>query len=195
MTFDLSNGYGDSVATNRYQLPAGGYVCKIFRSIGTKSKQGRPMIVLHLDIAEGKFAGYFARQTDWLRQKYNPATDWAFNGKRYQVIFDKTGQKPEWGLVQTLEAVRKSNPDFAFDSKAFDPETLTGKLIGMVFGVVSYPRRNGSIGTNTAPIRAYSIDDIRAGNFEVPTPSTIPENKPTNFAFGGQPVDDEDVPF
>lgn len=192
MTFDLSNAGYDVVVGTRYQLPAGGYVCKIVRSIETKSKQGKTMIVLHLDIAEGKFAGYFARQRDWLR-KYNPVIDWPSNGKCFQPVFDRTGKNINYFFVQTLEAVRKSNPDFPFNPKAFDPETLTGKLIGMVFGVDYYKRKDGTNVATVKPKYAYSVDDIRAGRFKIP--ETPPAPPVEDFTFGKVPVNDEDVPF
>ena len=49
--------------TGEYKkLPAGGYVCSIVRAECTKSKNGKEMLKLAIDIAEGEYKDFYLNQ-------------------------------------------------------------------------------------------------------------------------------------
>ena len=182
-------------------LPAGGYVCKIFRPNIIPSKNSKQMIVLCLDIAEGEFANYFSESTKRQRT-FDAARIWDNSGIYRQLLKDDSGLIHRFckGLLLLIE---KCNPSYTVNASAFDINTLDGKFIGMVFAEEHYQKRDGSTGVRVVPRTPKTLEDIRNGNFKIPAPvnnnssAVKPETKSptTDFTFGGKPVNDEDVPF
>ena len=196
ITFDETDWKSTTAADvsgNFNHLPAAGYVCKIVNAKITNSKAGNPMIVLDLDIAEGKFVGYF--KTTQARFKNDK---WSNDAVIRQVLRDKNGGvAPRFkGLIAVIE---KSNPDFAFNPREFDTDKLRGQLIGCVFGAKEYRRKNGEIGVKAVAKFVCTIEHIRSGNFKIPDLEEISES---NTETGGtakgsaaNTIDLEDPPF
>ena len=78
--FQTTQGFGDYTP-----LPAGGYICRIMGVEETKSKSGRDMIKVSLDIAEGEFKNRFAEA--W---KADTRADKKWGCIANQLVYDTT---------------------------------------------------------------------------------------------------------
>lgn len=140
-------------------LPAGGYVCKIISANEEESSQGRPVLVVAFDIAEGTEAGRFQREfnADTRENKkwpnsgvYRQPTEKAdgtcnpfFKGLMTSIEESNSGWKPVWG------------ENFC--------GALQNKMVGMVFGREQYRKQNGELAWSTKARFVRSVDIIRAG--------------------------------
>lgn len=167
------------------RLPAGGYVCIVTSTEKRNSKNGKPMLVLKLDIAEGKYAKFYANV-----QK-PPCI--------FRTIHDKDGKLSPFfkGLLENFE---KSNSDLKIELPYFDETKLNNKKIGVIFGEEEY-LSNGEIKTSIKPVRTTTVENIRNGKFKVPELKKInPADKPTTNGdidkdFAENEVDDIPLPW
>ena len=159
-------------------LPAGGYVCKIVDSILNDDREaGKENIELHVDIAEGEFAGYFQN----LEDRYG------FWGLRGWMSF-KESQIGKF--QQTCVALCNSNPGLAFDPLHGDADVddLKGKQIGVVIRKEEYQHSSGDIREKDTVYFFTEIDKIRKGKFKVPEVKKLAQD---NFV----PANDEEIPY
>lgn len=126
-------------------LEPGGYVCTIMKVEETESSTHKPMLKIHLDIAEGANRGYFAAQ-------YKSDTR---DNKRWgctvnQLTEDNEGNCSR-GLKTFIESVTASN-------KGFDPNTIwgeqfaecfKGKRVGGLFRKEQYENNKGELKWST----------------------------------------------
>lgn len=197
----LDHGYNDVNAAmpgEFVQLPAGGYVCKVFNAEITKSQKGNLMLVLFIDVAEGDFQGHFKAAADRVKN-FDPSKQWDNSGIYRQLLFADGGKIAPFfkGLLTCLE---KSNPNLKLNLANFETSVLRGCLCGFVFASEEYTKKNGDIGTRTFAKFPRSVDDIREGKFTVPELKKLQNNSaPANTAakddWGGTPVDPDDTPF
>lgn len=167
------------------RLPAGGYVCIVLFAQVKNTKNGKPMLVLSLDIAEGKYAKFYANVDN-----YSP--------RIFRTIHDKDGKVSPFfkGLLDNFE---QSNSDLKIEFPYFDETKLKNKKIGVIFGEEEY-LSNGEVKTSIKPVRTTTVENIRNGKFKVPEPKKLnPADKPTTGKidedFAGEPVDDIPLPF
>lgn len=179
-------------------LPADGYVCKIMRMSEAESKAGNQMVVLSLDIAEGEFKDHFMNQ-----YKADTKEDKKWRCKFYQLTLNKDGNT-NGGFKNLVESVKESNPGFEPKWGEGFCESFNGKLVGMVFGNEEYRKNDGSIGNSVKPIKAKNIDDIRSGNYVVPTDKKLNDsgfNRPIasnpmeGIPKGFEMIEEDDIPF
>ncbi|MBR4383603.1 MAG: DUF669 domain-containing protein [Selenomonadaceae bacterium] len=188
------------VSGNFTRLPAGGYICKIVTATIEKSKAGNMMLVLNLDIAEGKYANYFKNTQARFKN-----SKWSGDAIVRQVLRGRDGGvEPRFkGLIVTIE---KSNSDFAFNPRAFEPENLQGLLVGCIFGGKEFRHNDGAIGVKAVAKFVRTVDDIRSGNFKLPELQKLGDEPATetgrqqaktadSSATDGNTVDLEDPPF
>ena len=179
------------------KLAPGGYVCNIVRTELVKSKSGRDMLNVFIDIAEGARAGYFRKDLEH-RRKFKPDCQWSPNGTYYQLLFDTDGYVTPF-FKWFVESVEKSNRGFQINPTEFYGNEFTGRLCGFTFGEEEYLKRNGDVGTNIKPKIPLPVDDIKAGNFQIPELTKLKADapKPSSMAnaFSGEPIDDGDTPF
>ena len=70
--------------TGEYKkLPAGGYVCSIVRAECTKSKNGKEMLKLAIDIAEGEYKDFYLNQ--YLQEQERNKEQAKWRGSYYQL--------------------------------------------------------------------------------------------------------------
>lgn len=153
-------GYNEvSESNGDYQkLPAGGYVCRII-NVELGERNGRPQIRIAVDIAEGEYAGYFARQN---RDK------WSKSAVFTRYIYDESEKHITSALKSLLANIERSNADFALDDLTrFNENSLVGKLCGFTFGEREY-EHNEKIYTTTEVKFPTTVDKIRSGNFKTP---------------------------
>lgn len=185
----------------------GAYHCVITAVSSGKSRVGNNMIVLELDIADGQYAGAYSSS------QYPPRL-FLVTG-----IDDKgevSDQKALSRFEGSINAIEKSNPNYELDwdetTKNFDYKTLLGKHCCVAFGESERYGKDGRIYTDIKPRWLRSLDALREGRVETPSPEKV---KPgtgvggvgasggagtdgdtnTKFANIGEPVSEDDTPF
>ena len=189
-------GYDEAQAiTGDYQsLPSGGYICRIKRASEQVTRNGKQMLVLAVDIAEGDYTGYFQKIFD---ANANKDKKWP-NGSTYRQLTEGKSMDFFKGMVTCIE---KSNPGYVgFDANDnLDEGQLSGKLIGCVFGREQYPKDNGGLAFATKIVQIRSVEAIKAG-VEPPEDKLLSPQQ-TSKSSGSMGLgteidfDDDDVPF
>lgn len=172
-------------STDFKRLVPGGY---IVRFEGVKEVTDKEYFECVYDIVEGEFKGFYA--DEWGKAHPFAHTHRASYKERAQGLFKSF-----------LSCIDKSNPRSKLVDKAqtagIEPADLQGKLVGAVIGEEQYIGNDGSDKTRLI-IRSFkSVDDIRSGNFQVPSPKKA---KTSNTA---EDLDDprkdfiaaDDIPF
>ena len=167
------------------QLPAGGYVCRIV-NVELGERNNRPQIRVAIDIAEGEYAGHFAKQN---RDK------WSNSAIFTRYIYDENEKFITPALKSLLANVERSNDNFTADLqnnlRRFDQNTLVGKLCGFTFGEREY-EYNERIYTTTEVKFPKAVSKIRSGDFEVPPLQRLEAAYPPPSK---NDIDFSDVPF
>jgi len=153
------------------QVPPGGYIMRIVNVEIKKTKTGKEMMVLNLDIAEGEYANYF---TDRFLEdsKNNPVSNWKC---RYYQLTSGSSVGFFKGMIKSIE---KSNDGYLFD---FDESKLTWKLVGGLLQKEKYIDLNGAARvekTTTKCVALRAVQTIKDGKFTLPEPSDAPIKKP-----------------
>lgn len=182
-------------ATERQQLPKGGYVCKIMNAevVECNGRNGTfEMLEIALDIVEGEYKDFYIND---FRQ--NPEVDKKWKGTyRLFVPKDDGSEKDEWTkskLKAATDAIEESNSGYHWD---WDESGLKGKTIGAIFRSEEYDF-NGHQGFATRCFKLVPIESIRAGKFKVPEDKLLEKkSSPINpNDFTEVPVDESDLPF
>lgn len=176
------------------KLELGGHICEIKEVKETKSKNGKDMLVISLDIAEGAQKGYYAKL---YRESTRENKKWGC--VVYQLIEDNEGNTNK-GLKTFIEAVKKSNPGFD-ENKIWDCADLNtifkGKRVGGVFGREQYKNMNGELRWSTKCTQFRDIETIKKG-VEVPEDKYLPGQnlavKVDDSDFD-EIISDDDLPF
>lgn len=195
MDYDTTRGYdGNSTP----QLTCGGHICRIQAVRLEQSRNGREMLVVAFDIAEGgEFDGYFKARHDRARS-FSMTAKWP--GVFRTTILNAEGRTNGFfkGLI---EAVEESNPGYSFKATNGDEQSLRGKLVGFNFGEEEYEPQNspGEIRTAVKPAYAISVSKVREGVTPPPRkPLSGGSQRPAAAAVESPsftPVDDDDLPF
>lgn len=180
----------DNVApiTGEYEkLEAGGYICKIVSAKEEKSKSGKRMLVLALDILDGDKKDYFKKRFD---ENTSPDKKWSAGAIYRQMLEGEKAAGFLKGLMTSLEA---SNDGFKWN---WDEKKLKDLKCGAIFGEEEYEKMDGSIGTSTKVKFIRTIKAIQDGNFKVPELKKLP---PKGEAFedfvNSVTSDNKDLPF
>lgn len=169
--------------------PADGYVCKIVDAILNDDPQaGRFNIELHVDIAEGKFAGYYQQLED----------RFGFWGLKGYMSF-KESQLPRF--QQTCAALCNCNPGLVFNPFApggADIDSLKGKAVGVVIGKEEYESKSGDVREKNVVSYFTETDRIKNKKFKIPAIKKLAkqETKRPEFDASFQTLNnEEEVPF
>lgn len=180
-------GYDEAQAiTGEYEkLNAGGYICKIISAKEEKSKSGKRMLVLALDIVEGDKKDFFRNR---FNDNSNPDKKWPAGAIYRQMLEGEKAAGFLKGLMTSLEA---SNDGFKWD---WDEKKLADLKCGAIFGEEEYEKMDGSVGTTTKVKFIRTIKAIQDGNFKVPELKKLPEK---GEAFDDFTIvsSDDDLPF
>lgn len=165
--------------TGEYKkLPAGGYVCSIVRAECTKSKNGKEMLKLAIDIAEGKYKDFYLNQ--YLQEQERNKEQAKWRGSYYQLTEgDSMGRFK--GMLLNIE---KSNPGYSWN---WNEKSLEGKLFGGVFREEEYINRNGGLSTAVKLISIRPVEGIT--EIEPPAKKVLENNNNLAENFG------EEIPF
>ncbi|RGQ39576.1 hypothetical protein DWY99_08700 [[Clostridium] leptum] len=186
-------------ASNRQQLPKGGYVCRIMNGeIKTFNGKNGPFdcLEISIDVSEGEFKDFYA--TDYRGQNQE---DKKWRGVlRLYVPKDDGSDMDEWTkskLKAATNAVEDSNQGYHWD---WNEAGLKGKLVGCLIRNEEW-EYNGKTGWKTKPFKFVPVFDIRNGKFEIPNDK--PLNKKTSDSDDSETVSTnagidsylEDLPF
>lgn len=182
-------GYEEAQAiTGEYErLNAGGYICKIISAKEEKSKSGKRMLVLALDIVEGDKKDFFRNR---FNDNSNPDKKWPAGAIYRQMLEGEKAAGFLKGLMTSLEA---SNDGFKWD---WDEKKLVDLKCGAIFGEEEYEKMDGSVGTTTKVKFIRTIKAIQDGNFKVPELKKLPEKGEAFEDFVNSVTSDkDDLPF
>ena len=182
-------GYDEAQAiTGEYErLNAGGYICKIISAKEEKSKSGKRMLVLALDIIEGDKKDFFRNR---FNENSNPDKKWPAGAIYRQMLEGEKATGFLKGLMTSLEA---SNEGFKWN---WDEKKLADLKCGAIFGEEEYEKMDGSVGTTTKVKFIRTVKAIQEGNFKVPELKKLPEKGEAFEDFVNSVTsDNDDLPF
>lgn len=181
-------GYDEAQAiTGEYEkLEAGGYICKIKSAKEEKSKSGKRMLVIALDIDEGDKKDFFKKRfdDDTRAEKKWPA------GAIYRQMLE--GDKAAGFLKGLMTSLESSNEGFKWD---WDEKKLANLKCGAIFGEEEYEKMDGSIGTSTKVKFIRTVKAIEEGKFKVPELKKLPKKGEAFEDFVNAVTSDDDLPF
>lgn len=181
-------GYDEAQAiTGEYEkLNAGGYICKIKSAKEEKSKTGKRMLVIALDILEGDKKDFFKKRfdEDTRAEKKWPA------GAIYRQMLE--GEKAAGFLKGLITSIEASNEGFKWD---WDEKKLANLKCGAIFGEEEYEKLDGSVGTSTKIEFIRTVKSIEEGNFKIPEIKKLPQKGEAFEDFVNSVTSDEELPF
>lgn len=183
--------------SNTPKLPVGAYPIKIQKvryEEGTNGTSDR--IVVKFDISEGEFK-------DFYKQNYESQTG---EDKKWKGTFqiycplDDGSEKDGWTKSRfktIMEDIEASNAGYAWN---WDENSLEGKVVGGIFGEINTVI-DGRPVTYVSMRQTVSIENLKNGNFKIPTPynkSGASGSAPASTSSGFVNVPDgekEEIPF
>lgn len=162
------------------KLTAGGYICKIItvqdRPFNGETGKG-DYLYLEYDIADGEFKEYFKD----LFEKYG-----AWRGS-----FIRSYKEKALGMFKHFtNCIESSNAGYKWD---WEEQNLVGKYIGLVLAEEEYIAGDGNTKTKLVVSQIKTVEEIKSGDFKVPTLKKLPENETNTTQF--ITVDDDQLPF
>jgi len=170
------NGYEAKPKKKGYpQLPAGPYVAKIMAAkvVGDEPDQ---TLIIRLDVAEGEWAGYYAKRYQHDSERENSQYPAKYKGDfrlRVPNPNNKKAMYPERDKENFGDAIYKiqeSNPGYDWD---WNESGLKGLLVGINVQQGSY---NGNQFTRIAKLEI--VDEVRSGKVD-----TLPPSEPRSDAY------------
>ena len=155
-------------------VKAGGYICEIIDSKVEQSKKGNDMLVLAIDIAEGDYKGFFAKQFEERKNNAKSpekAVKYPNNAVIRCVLSGENWINRFKGIITSIE---KSNEGFNWKSCNGDESKLKGLMVGAIFSEEEYERLDGSVGTAVKVHHLRSVDAIKNGDYKIPNIKKLP---------------------
>lgn len=147
-------------------LTPGGHIARI---LGMKQEAarntGKPMLVVSFDIEEGSEYDGFFKQAHTEKKKFDQNAKW--QGVIRYMLYAKDGMSTNSFFKGFISSVEESNPGWNWN---WDERSVTGKLVGLVFGEEEYRKTDGGIGVSVKAQQARSVKAIRDG-------VSVPERK------------------
>lgn len=160
-------------------LEPGGYVVGIVRAYEEKSRTGKAMLTLDIDVAEGDQRGIFNGQK-------TEDKGWPNAGK-YRIMLPETDSPDDLGLRRlktVIKIVEESNTGYVW---GWDEATLRGKKIGTLWRKEEYIGNDGNSHWSTRICAIVPAEKIRTGDFQVPKDKPLEEERETQQAFAPAP--------
>ena len=181
------NNYDSVAASLSFEpLALGGHPCIIKGCEEAKSKTGKDMLKVALDIAApDPQAGYYAEKfaaDDRANKKWPCVT--------YVVLEDKDGNASK-GLARFVTSIESSNPGFQFPWDNVD--LLRDKRVGGVFGQEEYKAQDGNIKKATKLMWFCAAD--KAKDAKVPELKELKAGTSPAKPSGWADISAEDIPF
>jgi hypothetical protein len=171
------------------QIKLGGHICIIKKAVTEKSKNGKNILLIYFDIADGINKGFYSRQHE--NDKKNNKKDIKWYGV-YRQLIEGNGIPFFKGIIKSIE---ESNQGYKFD---FNEEWLKNKYFGGIFGREEYVNNKGEYKFATKCMYIRSVQAIKEG-VEIPKDRLI-ENKINNITKNNinnliEDFDEDDLPF
>lgn len=166
-----------------FSRPApGGYIARI---VNVEDVEDKEYLRIEWDFAEGEYEGDNA-------ETYNRAGFWPI------ALFRSYKEKALGFFKAFKTSVEMSNPKYIF--RTSNPQSLEGKLMGVVLGEEEYTNSKGDVRTRLYVAQVRSVKAIRDGDFKVPELKRLAGSRPKN---DGKPQfqevdtidDDDEIPF
>lgn len=188
------DSYGESAS-----LPPDGYICQIVNAELSQTNKGFQKIILHIDIVEGEYTGYFRKQTEY-RKKFKPDTPWHYTGIYDQFLYEKNSNNISKIFKHLINTLMRCNPHNNINTHNFEVTSLRGLLVGFVFGEKEFSNpSDNSIYIKTVPRLLKTVADIREHKFKIPERKKLEEqaapSAADNIPAGASIVDNDDMPF
>lgn len=183
---EMPKNYNDTKEYGEFTpLALGGHICKITGVKEQTSKNGKEMIAIGLDIAEGVQKDYYKQQFD-----ADTRAEKKWGCVVYTLVLDNEGVTNR-AFKSFITAVENSNNGFKIVWGENFCKSLQGKLIGGVFGREEYMNGKGEKKFTTKCVQFRSTDAIKKG-VDVPADKLLAPSTMNGFT----PVDStEDLPF
>lgn len=189
------NNYDTTSAGGFTPAKLGGHRCVIKEVVETKTKTGRPMIVVYFDFADDdRQPRYFSKL---FADDIRPEKKWPYTGTAYISTEDQDGNCSR-SFKQFTTAFETSNNTETVWGTAFCQQ-FTGKVIGAVFGEVEN-EYNGKVTMRHE--RRWFCDVDKADGADIPEAKYLTGNRPvsrgpaTSDGFVNVPPGvDEELPF
>lgn len=186
--------------TDNQKLPVGAYKIIIKRAEEQtgKDRNGNDYCTLCLlfDIAEGEYKDFYTQK--FYAEKKSYPDNAKFKGV-LRLNYPNGGQYDESNekrIKTTLERIKQSNNLNIDFSKEWDGAKLKGCKAGMVFREQEY-NYNGSKGMTTQPYQIITLENLKEGKLQIPSPKYLNGSAPNAAASTDTeelPLDD-DLPF
>ena len=186
----------ENTAAEFKRLPAGGYICEILTCEETRSKSGKPMLKITLDIVDGEYKDYFKTLWRDKRMAAFPAeVKYPPEGTAYIVSEDNEGNCSK-SFKQFCTALEDSGNIVWDHGELAD---LQGAEVGVLFRREE-TEYNGQCYWNTKPMAYRSVDTIKSGKFKVPDDKPLQSAGPLQYQAPAAPAAgfstvSEDIPF
>lgn len=166
--------FKDYATTQSYgeykQLPKGGYVLMVLGVDLGENKVGQ-YVTLHCDVAEGEYKNFFSE--DYKNQQ-SEDRKWHCNFF-INVPKDDGSEKDNWTkrrFKTIIEAFEDSNEGYHFD---WDEQKFKTKLIGGLFNIREFEKRDGSVGSSTNLAQLCKVSSIRNDTYKLPDDKLLPK--------------------
>lgn len=175
------------------RVPAGAYVCRVVKATPVPQKE---YLLLHLDIAEGEFAGYGEKTEERTGKDFGYVRiykKWADNGKTGK----EENRNPYFWFKQMLARFEQENPG-KYEQTNLDEQKLVGLLIGVVLCEEEYVANDGEVKKSVKFFNFATIDKIRSGKVKTPAMKKLPaDENPQSASLINETVavDDTNSPF
>ena len=188
-----SNWENVKAATERVQLPKGGYIVKILDARQVDYDWGSKLEV-SIDITDGEFKDFYAND---YRSQTQEDKKWKGVLRQY-IPKDDGSEKDEWtksSFKAMTDSIEDSNSGYHWD---WNESHLKGKIVGCLFRLEEW-EMNGREGWKTQPFKFVSMDIIKNAKFKVPVDKPLKNKTVTQTSaseLGLQEVEsDDDLPF
>lgn len=190
------NNYDNTQASGDFTpVTPGGHHLIIKKVEESKTKTGKPMIIVAFDMADGDSQPkYF---TTMFANDIRPDKKWPRSGRQYIVTEDNDGNCSR-SFKTFINCVERSNNGFQTTWGDAFASQFKNKRIGGVFGLVEN-EYNGKV-TKRCELRWF-CDDSKADSANIPEPKLLPNTNKTvgvpdvNGFMSVPDGDDEEVPF
>lgn len=182
MGFANTNWTEVEPAGSSRMIPAGGYVARI---TAVEDVERSEYLRFTFDIAEGEHKGFFEA-----------------DDRPYTHQFVRSYKPKAVGFMRRfLDCIEESNDNFTLAGWDSNPQSLVGKLVGVVIQREDYTNKNGEDRSRMNVEEYASAADIRAGRFKLPEPKDNRDKGDTADAGFSTPTEpaasvyDADIPF
>lgn len=189
----LSNWEKIEAATERVQLPKGGYIVRIMDAkvnTYTGSSGEFEKLEISIDILEGEHKDFYA--SDYRSQQME---DKRWKGVLRQYIpADDGSEKDEWtkrNFKALIIAIEDSNPGYHWD---WNEKGLKGKIAGALFRSEEWEYQ-GKTGFATHCFKFVPSELIKSGKYKVPADKLLENRTESQLSDFEEIPSDGDLPF